>query len=287
MGIKDEFEKFGADLANIRWAVSAHTTRPRQVVITVWEHLFPQRGQSRPYTDDVSKWKGNVNGRNLTLKHLAIAHEENLPVRMVRVAWVDQSKKRKTFVADKDWVGRVEALDGDSFTVIFTKDATSAGAISKRKKVSAAEAEESAEALIPPIDSTEDARQWALTTIALRRGQAAFRAKLLEAYDNRCAITGCDVTEALEAAHILPFRGKHTHVIDNGLLLRADLHTLFDLGLIWVNEEGNVGISGSLKKTAYAELRNRPLNPPAKRSQAPKPEYLAEHAKAAQKKRGQ
>lgn len=285
MGIKDEFEKFGADLVNVRWAVSALTTRPRQVVITVWEHLFPRRGQSRSYTVDLSKWK-DVNGRNLTLQHLAIAFEESLPVRMVKVAWMDEGKKRKAFEADKDWVGRVEALDDERFTVKFTKGAASADPVAKRKKADPAGADAHAEALIPPIDSAEDARQWAMTTIALRRGQAAFRAKLLRAYNNRCAITGCDVTEALEAAHILPFRGKHTHVIENGLLLRADIHTLFDLGLIWVSAEGNVGISASLKKTAYAELRDQPLSSPAKKSQSPKPEYLAEHAKAAQKKNG-
>jgi putative restriction endonuclease len=79
-------------------------------------------------------------------------------------------------------------------------------------------------------DLDEDMRDWALRCIAARRGQAAFRAALIDAYGGRCSITGCDAVEALEAAHISPYKGDHTNDVTNGLLLRADLHTLFDLG---------------------------------------------------------
>lgn len=103
---------------NVRWVMRALATRPRQVVITVWEHLSPQHGESRAYTVDLSQWKG-VNGRNLTLRHLEIAYEENLAAGMVMVAWVDEGKRLKTFRADKDGVGRVEALDDDSSSVMF------------------------------------------------------------------------------------------------------------------------------------------------------------------------
>src|SRR5205823_2979542 len=67
---------------------------------------------------------------------------------------------------------------------------------------------------------------------ASRQGQFAFRAALIEAYGGRCAMTGCDILEVLEAAHIVPYRGPSTNAVSNGLLLRADIHTLFDLGLI-------------------------------------------------------
>ena len=87
--------------------------------------------------------------------------------------------------------------------------------------------------LVP--ESMEDARRRIEATIVLRQGQGAFRDSLLEAYGCRCAISGCDVPEALEAAHIIPYKGEHTNVVVNGLLLRADLHTLFDLGLIAID----------------------------------------------------
>ena len=82
-----------------------------------------------------------------------------------------------------------------------------------------------------------DARKRILTSIVQRAGQAHFREQLLEAYDNRCAITECNITFALEAAHIFPYKGEHTNDVRNGLLLRADIHTLFDLGNISINPE--------------------------------------------------
>ena len=81
-----------------------------------------------------------------------------------------------------------------------------------------------------------DGRERAIGAIVRRRGQPAFRRALLEAYHERCAVTGCDAPEALEAAHVVPYRGVATNHPANGLLLRADLHALFDLGLIAVDE---------------------------------------------------
>lgn len=57
----------------------------------------------------------------------------------------------------------------------------------------------------------------------------------MDAYERRCAVTGCTVEAVLEAAHISPYRGDHTNDVTNGLLLRADIHTMFDCGLIKVD----------------------------------------------------
>lgn len=81
----------------------------------------------------------------------------------------------------------------------------------------------------------DDAREQIYTSIAVRRGQQKFRRILIEAYEGKCAITGWDVKETLEAAHIIPYKGEHTNKLANGLLLRADIHTLFDLGLIAID----------------------------------------------------
>jgi HNH endonuclease len=63
---------------------------------------------------------------------------------------------------------------------------------------------------------------------------AKFRKKLIAAYRGRCAVTDCDAYDALEAAHILPYRGPAFDHVTNGLLRRADIHTLFDLNLIGI-----------------------------------------------------
>lgn len=110
--------------------------------------------------------------------------------------------------------------------------------------------------------NVEDARKRVLAGIVRRRGQPAFRKALIDAYGGACAITGCDLTMILEAAHVHPYKGEHTNAISNGLLLRADIHTLFDLRLIAIDPETlMVLVSPELDGTEYAGLRNRKLDP--------------------------
>ncbi|MEP0853426.1 pentapeptide repeat-containing protein [Funiculus sociatus GB1-A4] len=111
--------------------------------------------------------------------------------------------------------------------------------------------------------SIEDAKERTLTSIVRRRGQAEFRKSLLKAYNYRCAITGCDAEQALEAAHIKPYNGTQTNDPSNGLILRADLHTLFDLKLIAIDPEtSRVYLEPSLRNTYYAELHEKLLQLP-------------------------
>lgn len=105
-----------------------------------------------------------------------------------------------------------------------------------------------------------DSRQRVLRSILARRGQHKFRNALLDAYGSRCAITGSPVVAVLEAAHITPYRGEHTNSIDNGLLLRADIHTLYDLNLITIcPETRTVRVSTALANTGYEKLHGKKL----------------------------
>jgi hypothetical protein len=108
--------------------------------------------------------------------------------------------------------------------------------------------------------NVEDARERIARSIAYRRGQPKFRKLLLKEFEEKCAITGCNVKETLEAAHIIPYKGEQTNVLENGLLLRADIHTLFDLGLITVNPgDMTILISPELKGTLYMEFNSKNL----------------------------
>tara|TARA_B100000287_G_C20510934_1_gene732980 strand:- start:97 stop:954 length:858 start_codon:yes stop_codon:yes gene_type:complete len=78
--------------------------------------------------------------------------------------------------------------------------------------------------------------------IRTRQGQPRFRENLLRFYQNRCVVTGCEDTEVLQAAHIKGVRDLGRHAITNGLLLRADVHTLFDLGIITISEDLRVRV---------------------------------------------
>lgn len=105
----------------------------------------------------------------------------------------------------------------------------------------------------------EDGRERVAREIAIRRGQAAFRRQLLNAY-GCCAMSGSTVVETLEAAHILPYQGPGTNHSSNGLLLRADLHTLFDLGLLAVVPQTlTILVATQLNGTEYEALRGQPL----------------------------
>jgi len=70
-----------------------------------------------------------------------------------------------------------------------------------------------------------------------RRGQQPFRDALRKLYGNRCLVTGCEILAILEAAHIKPYRREEDNHPENGLLLRADIHTLFDLDLLGIEPE--------------------------------------------------
>lgn len=65
-----------------------------------------------------------------------------------------------------------------------------------------------------------------------RRGQIGFRSALLNAFGGTCCVSGCPVEAVLEAAHLVPHADGGPSVAVNGLLLRADLHVLFDVGLL-------------------------------------------------------
>jgi hypothetical protein len=125
---------------------------------------------------------------------------------------------------------------------------------------------------------TMDARERVLAQIVRRRGQREFREKLLAAYEGRCAVTGCDLVAVLEAAHIRPYKGQTTNDIQNGLLLRADIHTLFDLGLIAVAPESlEILLAPSVGETSYQELAGIFLRVPADPRKRPSFDALELH----------
>jgi len=124
----------------------------------------------------------------------------------------------------------------------------------------------------------EDARKKTLAAIVRRQGQPAFRRALVQAYGGRCAITGCDVLQVLEAAHIVPYRGPETNHVTNGLLLRGDLHTLFDLGLISIQPDAKVVVvAPALRAMEYGVFHGQSLRLPSNAAEGPSELALREH----------
>lgn len=124
----------------------------------------------------------------------------------------------------------------------------------------------------------DDRRELVPRDVVIRRGRQAFRAGLLRAYRGRCVVTGTNLEVILEAAHISPYKGDHTDRLDNGLLLRADIHTLFDLHLLTIAaSDYTVRVTPRLHSDqAYQSLDGRQLE--LERSPTkPNRDLLAEH----------
>ena len=81
-----------------------------------------------------------------------------------------------------------------------------------------------------------------------RLGQGAFRVLVTETYHRRCAISGEKTLPVLEAAHIRPYAEHGPHLVQNGLLLRSDLHILFDQGYVTVTPDSHVLISKRIRQ---------------------------------------
>jgi putative restriction endonuclease len=81
-----------------------------------------------------------------------------------------------------------------------------------------------------------------------RLGQGAFRVLVTDAYQRRCAVTGEKTLPVLEAAHIRPYAEDGPHRVSNGLLLRSDLHKLFDIGYVTVTPEFRLEVSTRLRE---------------------------------------
>lgn len=120
----------------------------------------------------------------------------------------------------------------------------------------------------------EDIQQRAIKT---RRGQPDFRKRLLAAYNNKCVFTGCGVVSVLEAAHIIPHADGTDWETHNGLLLRADIHTLFDLKLLAVGDDYRIQLSRKLTGSDYDKLRGTLIRMPEAQSCIPSAENLAKH----------
>ena len=119
--------------------------------------------------------------------------------------------------------------------------------------------------------------------VAPRLGQGSFRALVTDAYSYRCAITRERTLPVLQAAHIRPYSEGGSHELSNGLLLRSDLHTLFDQHYLTIDPYNrNLMVSRRIREQFengrdYYALNNRPIAEPANAVAFPSIENLSYH----------
>jgi putative restriction endonuclease len=118
-----------------------------------------------------------------------------------------------------------------------------------------------------------------------RLGQGAFRLLVTDAYGRRCAVTGERTLPVLDAAHIKPFAASGPHSLSNGLLLRKDLHALFDAGYVTVTPSFELHVSRRIREEFengrdYYALEGTRLRLPLAPAPPPSAEYLEWHGDA-------
>ncbi len=115
-----------------------------------------------------------------------------------------------------------------------------------------------------------------------RLGQGSFRVLVTDIYERRCAVTNEKTLPALDAAHIRPYSESGQHVVSNGVLLRRDLHALFDKGFVTITPSMKFEVSHRIKEEYengrdYYRLQGCPLWLPANPANRPSPVYVKWH----------
>lgn len=137
--------------------------------------------------------------------------------------------------------------------------------------------------LVGEVDAPSDASRFGTPRlVAPRLGQATFRVGVTAAYASSCAITGEHSLPVLEAAHIRPYALDGSHEVTNGLLLRADIHRLFDQGYVTVTPELRFVVSDRLAAEfengrAYYKRHGTEVRVPSKLRDRPHADYLRWH----------
>jgi putative restriction endonuclease len=112
-----------------------------------------------------------------------------------------------------------------------------------------------------------------------RLGQGAFRVLVTDVYRRRCSVTQERTLPALEAAHIRPYGDGGEHEARNGLLLRRDIHSLFDAGYVTVTPDLRFEVSGRIREEFdngkhYYALHGRTIDAPTDVGLRPDPDAL-------------
>ena len=139
---------------------------------------------------------------------------------------------------------------------------------------------------VPELEQVEDSlRRGTPVLVEPRLGQGSFRIAVTKAYSGACAVTQEHSLPALEAAHVKPFAAGGANSLANGLLLRADIHRLFDMGYVTVTPDHVFRVSKHLMDDfhngrEYLRHHGQPVALPEIEAERPNPELLDWHSAA-------
>lgn len=167
-------------------------------------------------------------------------------LRMEYNAGVHIPRDKQKFVMDE--LFDVESVSTPATDSIFESDASAARAVDDVRHSS-----------LPSIIE----RTRVMTTVLARTGQSKFRSRIMAAYKQTCFITGEEISEILEAAHIVPVKNGGSDEENNGLCLRIDIHRLFDSGNIRLKSDGGLMLSDNVANSKNYGFLPKGVNYPA------------------------
>lgn len=140
----------------------------------------------------------------------------------------------------------------------------------------------SARQIQPNIVREDHPRYGEPVLVQPRLGQGSFRVLVTDAYARRCAVSSERTLPVLDAAHIKPYSELGEHRVTNGILLRQDIHTLFDKGYLTITPDLKIEVSRRIREEFengrdYYKYNGQNMRPPQNWMDRPSREYLAWH----------
>jgi putative restriction endonuclease len=135
----------------------------------------------------------------------------------------------------------------------------------------------------PQAEIKEPSASYGSPTLVIPRlGQGSFRVIITDVYNRRCAVSQEKTLPALEAAHIKPFSDSGPHSIQNGILLRSDIHRLFDSGYVTITDDYRFEVSRRIRDEFengrdYYALHGRNILLPGEIEMKPSGEFISWH----------
>jgi hypothetical protein len=189
----------------------------------------------------------------------ALGNSKNCPDLLTRIyeqPWYKTPAPRDAF-EQEIWSMRAALLDAFIYEPYYSKNATKHYSDDANQEV--------------------ERKKW-LGEQAARPCQKEFSRRIREIYEGKCALTECNTPCALQAAHICRLNGRDDNSPQNGLLLRSDIHALFDAFLITLSEDGmRVEVSDALTDPTYKFLKNAAVYQAKSKRERPSPANIQSH----------
>lgn len=249
----------GASLRNARWSWGAVDPMNNRVYLRVWEdEIQDSNGQKTVFIASPTKG-ARSNGFHERNKHLSLLQQGAEGFAVICKAADPQASPREIESFNRDYLARLGAVSqvGEDYFAQIVSEVPVAQLADRQTAYST----------LPDYIKILNQSTETDALINARVGQGQFRVRVLQQWDNRCAVTGLSLLAAIRASHIKPWRDSDNgERLDphNGLPLAAHLDALFDAGLITFRMSGEMLVSESLpaEDIQILGLQRRSLSTP-------------------------